>query len=83
MLSKVTCHIAEGRKKVIHMTDKRTLKKPNRYTYTDCLRDVAPAPTGVNGTTLYQLFAIGGTVVLVVTVNGVRESGFDFLEQSH
>ena len=65
------------------MTNNRTLKKPARYTYTDCLRDVAPAPTGVNGATLYQLIAVGGTVVLVVTANGVRESGADFLEQSH
>ena len=73
---------AEGRKKVIRMTEKRTLKNPARYSYSDCLRDIAPAPTGVNGTTLYQLLMVGGTVAFVVTANGVRNSGADFIEHS-
>lgn len=64
------------------MKNKHTLKRVTRYTYEDCLRDLAPVPTGVNGTTLYQLLAVGGLVVFTVTVNGVRNSGTDFLEHS-
>ena len=51
-----------------------------RYTYADCLRDVAPTPTGVNGTTLYQLMMVGGSVALIVPANGLRSTGADFLE---
>ena len=53
------------------------------YTYLDCLCDEAPAPTGTNGTTLYQALSVGGLVVFVVTANGIRNSGIDFLEQPH
>ena len=65
------------------MTNKHTTKQTARYTYADCLRDVAPTPTGVNGTTLYQLLMVGGMVMFVVTVNGVHNSGTDFLTQYH
>ena len=65
------------------MYTKHTTKRTNRYTYADCLRDSAPAPTSVNGTTLYQLLMVGGTVALMTTANGIQESGADFLEQPH
>ena len=65
------------------MTTKHTTKKTNHYTYADCLRDAAPAPTGINGTTLYQLLMVGGTVALVVTAGSIRDSGSDFLKQPH
>lgn len=65
------------------MTNKRTTKQPVRYSYADCLCDVAPTPTGVNGTTLYQLLMVGGMVTFVVTVNGVHNSGTNFLAHYH
>ena len=51
-----------------------------RYTYADCLRDAVPTPTGVNGTTLYQVLMVGGTVAFAVTASQVEESGISSLE---
>ena len=68
---------------MIHMTMKHTTERTTRYTYADCLRDSVPTPTGANGTTLYGLLMVGGTVVLMTTAHGIQESGTDFLEQPH
>ena len=65
------------------MTMKRKTKRTNHYTYADCLRGKAPAPTGVNGTTLYQLLMVGSSVALVMTAGSIRDSGLDFLKQPH
>ena len=64
------------------MTNKNTLKHVGRYRYLDCLRDEAPTPTGLNGTTLYQVLMVGGMVALVVTVDGMQTSGKSFFEHS-
>ena len=53
-----------------------------RYSYFDCLRDKAQAPTGVNGSTLYQLLMVGCMSLFVLTANGVGESGTSFLVHS-
>ena len=65
------------------MTTKHATERTNRYTYTDCLRDATPVPTGTNGRTLYQLLMVGGSVALMTTATGIQESGTDFLEQPH
>lgn len=65
------------------MTMKHTTDRTARYTYADCLRDEVPVPTGVNGTTLYRLLMVGGTVALAITADSIQESGIDFLEQPH
>lgn len=64
-------------------TAKRANRPTRRFTYVDCLRDIAPAPTGINGTTLYSLLMVGGSVTVMVTANGFRSSGAEFLEESH
>ena len=58
-------------------------EKPERYTYVDCLRGTVPLPKHVNGATLFQVLMVGGMVTFMVTVNGVRNTGFDFLVNSH
>ena len=58
-------------------------EKPKRYTYADCLRGTVPLPKHVNGATLFQVLMVGGMVTFMVTVNGVRNTGLDFLVNSH
>ncbi len=58
-------------------------EKPKRYTYVDCLRGTVPLPKHVNGATLFQVLMVGGMVTFMVTVNGVRNTGLDFLVNSH
>ena len=53
-----------------------------RYSYFDCLRDQVPVPTGLNGTTLYQLLMVGCMVLFVFTANGALESGASFFAHS-
>ena len=65
------------------MTMKHKTERTNHYTYADCLRDAAPTPTSVNGTTLYQLLMVGSSVALVMTAGSIRDSGLDFLKQPH
>ena len=55
----------------------------NRYTYLDCLRGTIPLPKHANGATLFQVLMVGGMVTFMVTVNGLRNTGFDFLANSH
>ena len=56
---------------------------PRKFTYRDCLRNTAPVPTNVNGATLFQVLMVGGMVTFMVTINGLRNTGFDFLANSH
>ena len=62
---------------------KRNNETLNRYTYMDCLRGTVPLPKYVNGATLFQVLMVGGMVTFMVTVNGVRNTGLDFLVNSH
>ena len=62
---------------------KRNNETLNRYTYMDCLRGTVPLPNNVNGATLFQVLMVGGMVTFMVTVNGLRNTGFDFLVNSH
>ena len=62
---------------------KRNNETLNRYTYMDCLRGTVPLPKYVNGATLYQVLMVGGMVTFMVTVNGLRNTGLDFLVNSH
>lgn len=57
--------------------------EPERFTYRDCLRGIAPVPRGVNGATIFQVLMVGGMVTFMVTVNGLRNTGLDFLVNSH
>lgn len=59
-----------------------TLKGRRRYSYLDCLRDAAPVPTGLNGTTLYHLLMVGGLVTVEVTASGFERAGASFFEHS-
>ena len=54
-----------------------------RFTYLDCLRGTVPAPGKTNGATLFQVLMVGGMVTFMVTANGFRNTGFDFLANSH
>jgi len=58
-------------------------QRGRRYTYLDCLRGTAPAPTSPNGSTLFQVLMVGGMVTFMVTINGLRNAGPSFLLQSH
>ena len=58
-------------------------EEPKRYTYLDCLRGAAPVPTHVNGATIFQVLMVGGMVTFMVTINGLRNTGLDFLVNSH
>ena len=87
--SRVKC--TGGRKKVIELFNKRNrntrddLKSKTgyfRYSYRDCLHDAVPVPTGLNGSTLYQLLMVGCMVTFVLSVNGVMESGASFFVHS-
>ena len=62
---------------------KRNNETSNRYTYMDCLRGSVPLPKHVNGATLFQVLMVGGMVTFMVTVNGLRNTGLDFLVNSH
>jgi len=62
---------------------KRNNETLNRYTYMDCLRGTVPLPKYVNGATLFQVLMVGGMVTFMVTVNGLRNTGLDFLVNSH
>ena len=57
--------------------------QPARFTYLDCLKGAVPAPGKTNGATLFQVLMVGGMVTFMVTVNGFRNTGFDFLVNSH
>ena len=54
-----------------------------RFTYLDCLKGAVPAPGKTNGATLFQVLMVGGMVTFMVTVNGFRNTGFDFLVNTH
>lgn len=58
-------------------------QEPVRYTYSQCLRGEVPVPTHVNGSTLFQVLMVGGMATFMVTINGLRNTGFDFLASSH
>ena len=58
-------------------------REPRRFTYAECLRGEVPVPTRVNGSTLFQVLMVGGMVTFMVTFNGLRNTGFDFLANSH
>ena len=60
-----------------------TAEEPRRFTYMDCLRGTVPLPKSVNGATIFQVLMVGGMVTFMVTVNGLRNTGFDFLVNSH
>lgn len=62
---------------------KRNNEAFNRYTYLDCLRGSIPLPKHINGATLFQVLMVGGMVTFMVTVNGLRNTGLDFLVYSH
>lgn len=62
---------------------KRNNETLNRYTYMDCLRGTVPLPKYVNGATLFQVLMVGGMVTFMVTVNGLHNTGLDFLVNSH
>ena len=62
---------------------KRNNETSNRYTYMDCLHGTVPLPKHVNGATLFQVLMVGGMVTFMVTVNGLRNTGLDFLVNSH
>ena len=57
--------------------------KASGFSYLDCLRGITPVPRNVNGATLFQMLMVGGMVTFMVTVNGLRNTGFDFLVNSH
>lgn len=57
--------------------------QPVRYTYMDCLRGITPVPKGTNGATIFMVLMVGGMVTFMVTVNGIRNTGLDFLVHSH
>lgn len=54
-----------------------------KFTYLDCLRGATPVPKNVNGATLFQVLMVGGMVTFMVTINGLRNTGFGFLVNSH
>lgn len=54
-----------------------------RYSYRDALRGEVPVPQTINGATVFKVLMVGGMVTFMVTVNGVRHTGFEFLAQSH
>ena len=60
-----------------------TPEEPKRYTYKDCIQGTVPLPKNVNGATIFQVLMVGGMVTFMVTVNGVRNTGLDFLVNSH
>lgn len=64
------------------MTEQNNETK-KRYTYMDCLRGTVPLPKHVNGATIFQVLMVGGMVTFLVTVNGLRNTGFEFLVNSH
>lgn len=61
----------------------RRAKAARRYTYLDALRGVVPVPQTSNGSTIFRVLMVGGMVTFMVTVNGIRHTGFAFLAQSH
>ena len=84
MTKKRTMKLLEAKKRAAQRKARMCARKqPERYTYIDCLRDVTPVPTGVNGTTLYQTLMVGSMVTVVTTANGVKSSGIGFFESPH
>ena len=61
----------------------KTLEEQRRFTYRDCLRGTVPVPKSVNGATIFQVLMVGGMVTFMVTINGLRNAGLDFLVNSH
>ena len=53
------------------------------YSYVDCLKGNTPVPLTPNGKTLFQVLMVGGMVTLMVTMNGIANTGLGFLAQSH
>ena len=66
-------------KRTTNRTTERTTK---RYTYVDCLRDAVPVPTGLNGTTLYQVLMVGASAAFMVTASQVERDGASSLAQA-
>ncbi len=60
-----------------------TTQEPRRFTYKECLRGETPVPQGINGVAMFQVLMVGGMVTFMVTANGLRNTGFDFLVNSH
>ena len=54
-----------------------------RFTYRDCMRGTVPVPRMTNGATIFKVLMVGGMVTFMVTINGIRHTGFEFLAQSH
>jgi len=54
-----------------------------RYSYRDALRGEVPVPQTINGATVFKVLMVGGMVTFMVTVNGIRHTGLEFLAQSH
>lgn len=53
------------------------------YTYLDCLKGITPGPQGANGAATFQVLMVGGMVTFMVTVNGLRHTGLEFIAMSH
>ena len=84
MTKKRTMNIREAKKRAAQRKTRMCARKqPERYTYIDCLRDEAPVPTGVNGTTLYQTLMVGGMTAVTFTASGVYSDGVSFLIYNH
>ena len=54
-----------------------------RFTYRDCMQGTVPVPRMTNGATIFKVLMVGGMVTFMVTINGIRHTGFEFLAQSH
>lgn len=54
-----------------------------RIDYMDCLLGNVKVPRTGNGSTLFSVLMTGCMVLVMVTINGVRNTGLEFLSQSH
>lgn len=57
--------------------------KHDTVDYMDCLLGNVKVPRTGNGSTLFSILMAGGMVLVMVTINGVRNTGLEFLSQSH
>ena len=74
---------AESRKGAAAESGAGHVAGAHRYTYLDALRGKVPVPQGANGATIFRVLMVGGMVTFMVTFNGIRHTGLDFLMQSH
>lgn len=76
-------HMDANDKNANEAQEKTEEQKTPRYTYLDCLRGIAPGPQGPNGAATFQVLMVGGMVTFMVTINGLRHTGLDFISMSH